>query len=80
MPAHILSSWDLRVQSSKHRLDNDHLTNGRIARRDRCPYEYEIKDGRMFIEGEDFGDAVEFLEKGKKLRNFLRICHQVAMA
>ena len=34
----------------------------------------------MFIEGEDFGDAIEFFEKGRKLRGFLRVCHEVAIA
>lgn len=50
------------------------------GRRNTCPYDYEIRDGRMFIEGEDFGEATEFFEKGKKLRGFLRVCHEVAMA
>ena len=43
-----------------------------------CPYKYEIKDGRMFIEGEDFGDCKEFFTKGRVLRELVSTCHQIA--
>ena len=53
---------------------------GLPRRRTTCPYDYEIKDGHMFIEGEDFGDVNEFFAKGKLLREFVSACHQIAYA
>ena len=53
---------------------------GLPRRRTMCPYDYEIKDGHMFIEGEDFGDVNEFFAKGKVLREFVSTCHQIAYA
>ena len=46
----------------------------------KCPYEYEIKDGHLFIEGEDYGEAEEAFELGEKLIAFTRILHEVAMS
>ena len=46
----------------------------------KCPYEYEIKDGHLFIEGEDYGEAEEAFELGEKLIAFTRILHEVATA
>ena len=46
----------------------------------KCPYEYEIKDGHLFIEGEDYGEAEEAFELGEKLIAFTRVLHEVAMS
>ena len=46
----------------------------------KCPYEYEIKDGHLFIEGEDFGEAEQAFELGEKLIALTRILHEVATA
>ena len=46
----------------------------------KCPYEYEIKDGHLFIEGEDYGEAEEAFEHGEKLIALTRILHEVAMS
>ena len=46
----------------------------------KCPYEYEIKDGHLFIEGEDFGKAEDAFELGEKLIAFTRVLHEVATA
>ena len=53
---------------------------GVARRRTTCPYEYEIKDGHMFIEGEDFGDCKEFFAKGRLLRELTMTLHQIAIA
>ena len=45
-----------------------------------CPYDYEIRDGHMFIEGEDFGEVNAFFAEGKLLRQFVSVCHQIACA
>ena len=57
------------------------LTNSRHDTRHgrKCPVVYEIKGGRMIVRGEDRGDAVEYLDKAKKLREFLKLCHQVSV-
>lgn len=48
-------------------------------KRVKCPYDYEItEDGRMVIDGEDFGDAEKFFEDGMKLRAIVRIWHEVS--
>ena len=46
----------------------------------KCPYDYEIKDGHLFIEGEDYGEAEKAFELGEKLVAFTRILHEVATA
>ena len=46
----------------------------------KCPYEYEIKDGHLFIEGEDYGEAEKAFELGEKLIAFTRVLHEVAMS
>ena len=46
----------------------------------KCPYEYEIKDGHLFIEGEDYGDAETAFALGEKLLAFTRIMHEVETA
>ncbi len=46
----------------------------------KCPYEYEIKDGHLFIEGEDYGEAEKAFELGEKLIAFTRVLHEVATA
>ena len=51
-----------------------------VRRHAACPYKYEIKDGRMFIEGEDFGNCKDFFTKGRVLRDLVRTCHQIATA
>ncbi len=44
-----------------------------------CPYVYEITDdGRLIIEGEDVGDAKEFLDAGEKLRDLLFLWREVS--
>lgn len=49
-------------------------------RHSKCPYEYEVKDGHLFIEGEDYGDAEEAFALGEKLVAFTHILHEVAMS
>ncbi len=46
----------------------------------KCPYDYEIKDGHLFIEGEDYGEAEKAFELGEKLIAFTRVLHEVATA
>ena len=46
----------------------------------KCLYDYEIKDGHLFIEGEDYGDADAAFAQGEKLLAFTRILHEVATA
>ena len=46
----------------------------------KCPYEYEIKDGHLFIEGEDYGVAEDAFELGEKLIALTRFLHEVAMS
>ena len=53
---------------------------GVARRRTTCPYDYEIRDGHMFIEGEDFGDCKEFFAKGRLLRELTMTLHQIAIA
>jgi len=43
----------------------------------KCPYEYEIKDGKLIIEGEDFGDAEEAFSGGRKLIELVRVMAEV---
>jgi len=42
-----------------------------------CPYHYEIRDGKLFIEGEDFGDAKTALERGEKILSLVELWHEV---
>lgn len=42
-----------------------------------CPYNYEIKDGHVFIEGEDFGTVEQFNVAGEQLSRLVRIWHGV---
>ena len=42
-----------------------------------CPYTYEIIDGRLIIEGEDFGEAEKALQDGKKMIELVRIMADV---
>lgn len=46
----------------------------------KCPYRYEVKDGRMIVGGEDRGDVVEYMAKARKLRGFYKLCHAVSVA
>lgn len=34
----------------------------------------------MFVRGVDRGDATEYLGKAKRLRDFYKLCHEVAVA
>jgi hypothetical protein len=48
-------------------------------RRTKCPYDYEItKDGRLIIDGEDFGNAEARFAEGEKLRSIVRLWDSVA--
>gem|GEM_PF-4303587 len=44
-----------------------------------CPYHYEVREGRLFIEGEDFGEAESAFAQGEKLLAFTRVLHEIAM-
>ena len=63
-----------------HSVRNAKDVFGVARRRTTCPYEYEIRDGHMFIEGEDFGDCKEFFAKGRLLRELTMTLHQIAIA
>jgi len=48
-------------------------------RRRSCPYAFEITpDGRLIIDGEDFGPAEDRLGEGERLRSIVRLWHEVA--
>lgn len=51
-------------------------TNGSIN----CPYEWEIIDGKLYIDGEDFGEADSVFEEGVKLRKIVKLWHEVSSA
>ena len=46
----------------------------------KCPYEYEIKNGRLFIENEDYGAVEDCFAQGEKLHDIVRVMHEVATA
>jgi len=46
----------------------------------KCPYDYEVKNGRLFIENIDFGVAEDCFAQGEKLRDVIRVMHEVATA
>ena len=49
--------------------------------RRKCPYEFKVTpDGRMIVDGEDFGDAERFFAEGERLRSLVRLWHDVARA
>lgn len=46
-----------------------------------CPYNYEItKDGRLVIEGEDFGIADECFQKGEQLGRMIRLWNDISIS
>lgn len=45
-----------------------------------CPYDFEIRDNRLIIDGEDFGDVDACLAEGQKLRELVHVMHEVAIA
>lgn len=69
-----------RRSAEAHSVRNAKDVFGVARRRTKCPYDYEIKDGHMFIEGEDFGDCKEFFAKGRLLRELTMTLHQIAIA
>ena len=79
-------SVDSKVSQKRQRSTEAHSVRnakdvfGVARRRTKCPYNYEIRDGHMFIEGEDFGDCKEFFAKGRLLRELTRTLHQIAIA
>jgi hypothetical protein len=46
----------------------------------RCPFPYEIKDGHLIIEGEDYGEAEKAFANGERLLAFTRVLHEIATA
>ncbi len=51
---------------------------GHSQRPQKCPFAYEIRDGHLIIEGEDFGNAVEAFALGEKLCAFTRILYEIS--
>lgn len=43
-----------------------------------CPYDYEIKDGRVIVEGEDMGSVRDFFDAGEKIRSVVLLWHEIA--
>lgn len=45
----------------------------------KCPYDFEVtKDGRLIIDGENFGDKDTALAQGNALSRMVRLYHEVA--
>lgn len=44
------------------------------------PYQYHVADGRLTIDGEDYGDAEEALAEGMRLVELTRVWGDVARA
>ena len=44
----------------------------------KCPVPHAVVDGRLIVEGEDWGDAIELYAEGKKIRDYIHICNRVA--
>jgi len=43
----------------------------------KCPYDFFTKDGRVFIDGEDFGTEHDFHMQGNKLSRLVSVWHEV---
>lgn len=45
----------------------------------KCPYDFEVtKDGRLIIDGEDFGNKDAALAQGNAISRLVRLWHEVA--
>ena len=65
----------MRAKISPHRVPASSVHPGR-----KCPVDYEIRDGRMIVEGEDCGDAQAYLDAGEKLRSLVVLFHEIKTA
>ena len=53
---------------------------GVLRRHTKCPYQhYVTADGRLIIEGEDFGDAETAFAEGRALSGIVRLWHEVSL-
>lgn len=85
MGFYLIASCLLSSQNASHRRRNEKNTiaDARsvfgLRRARNCPYAYEItKDGRLIIEGEDFGNAEACFAEGRKLHELVTVWHEVS--
>lgn len=63
-----LLSWAYSLGASRKNRQKKEL---------QCPYQHEVKDGHVFIDGEDFGTEDEFERQGDKLSRLVQLWNGV---